>query len=1167
MPHALCELLQLLRANELPDYAREQTASLKGIFSNKGKSINDALAPALRAIRTRHGDYTEQRLSKDLHKLLSEHHSVFAWSPEERAKSYLAYPSLASPNETVMNTGLAALMQHPPMKGLPYQAFRYIFYLACMGNGVVNCLMKTAVHYPETYYPELILITLQACKVTGKNLGMENLLHQLRQAESTLEATVREHLPWFMAYQISLADDNIESAIIAAQLFLKANAELDFKRQELPWPVYRQVKLADCVAAPEITALDSESLLAFFKLSVYNPDSRLAQKLNEGYLADLLAQIHWSKPVLLDMLDFAKTLRNYSLPKPVMKAAETLLREHSDLFDALLSYLNHLNRQWQDNPVLEKILREHAAACHPVTGDLAPLPRLYFAGFQPTPPAPTQNVYKGMLPEQMRPFFQLLRNVGDVDVIKFYQDKDKNHWVKFRIQEKQYELKATSGLGVGIIAPLNTLLYEHGIPYQLTYLDRSQPLLKAADTDYHLNFRLMRVILVNEETYQAHRAAFLQAALAGFASARAQPAPAFVKSLEELVKANARQDLEEIDLAHDPKFAVLREEAEKLAGLPGWTALLTHCLRYPIDGKPSKSWQAEAEKSARKLGEKSFQDGFVLILDKLTAGEEWFADTEKASALKGLVWLSHIFPGAGQLYLLQKIANKAYKKVPGGPLNARLGNLALEMLAKIGTLEAYGALSNITAKASYSVYKRAIESCRKKFTRLLEQYSPEELADRSAPGHGIEEGKLRIAVEDWHAILSLDGLKVQANWEAPGGKLQKAAPAALKKQAAAALKAVKAEEKSIAETLQAQSRRLERSWLLQRSWALGDWKAYIAGHPLMSCLAERLIWMAEDWPVSFILSSGQMADARQAPVYLPDATRIRLWHPAIATVAETLAWRDFIFAQQLTQPFKQAFREVYMLTPAEELAGDHSKRFAGHYLRGNTLYSLGKSREWLMSYDQPPLFRVPGGQYTAMLNIRGGVLYSECITQELCFFADTSSNTNLAGNNKRVRLSDIPPVILSEVMRDIDLFISVASLGLDPLFDQKQTGDLMDYWRDASFGSKSRTPLADVRRDLLQRLLPMTKIARKCSFEGNYLKVVGSLRTYKINLGSGNILMEPNGQYLCIVPGTGGKPPQSIWLPFEGGDETLMAILSKAFLLAEDEKITARDILVQIMRE
>ena len=31
----------------------------------------------------------------------------------------------------------------------------------------------------------------------------------------------------------------------------------------------------------------------------------------------------------------------------------------------------------------------------------------------------------------------------------------------------------------------------------------------------------------------------------------------------------------------------------------------------------------------------------------------------------------------------------------------------------------------------------------------------------------------------------------------------------------------------------------------------------------------------------------------------------------------------------------------------------------------------------------------------------------------------------------------------------------------------------------------------------------------------------GDLRTYKIHLGSGNILMSPNDQYLCIVPGRG----------------------------------------------
>ena len=60
--------------------------------------------------------------------------------------------------------------------------------------------------------------------------------------------------------------------------------------------------------------------------------------------------------------------------------------------------------------------------------------------------------------------------------------------------------------------------------------------------------------------------------------------------------------------------------------------------------------------------------------------------------------------------------------------------------------------------------------------------------------------------------------------------------------------------------------------------------------------------------------------------------------------------------------------------------------------------------------------------------------------------------------------------------------------------------------------------------------------------------------------------MEPNDQYLCIVPSPGqvaaglkGK----VFLPFEG-DNTLSAILSKAFLLAEDWKITGPTILSQI---
>jgi hypothetical protein len=76
--------------------------------------------------------------------------------------------------------------------------------------------------------------------------------------------------------------------------------------------------------------------------------------------------------------------------------------------------------------------------------------------------------------------------------------------------------------------------------------------------------------------------------------------------------------------------------------------------------------------------------------------------------------------------------------------------------------------------------------------------------------------------------------------------------------------------------------------------------------------------------------------------------------------------------------------------------------------------------------------------------------------------------------------------------------------------------------------------------------------------ESRFLVVRGDLRTYKIHLG--NILMEPNDQYLCIVP---GRSAPGIFIPFEG-DRTFSIILSKAFLLAEDTRISDLTILRQI---
>ena len=168
--------------------------------------------------------------------------------------------------------------------------------------------------------------------------------------------------------------------------------------------------------------------------------------------------------------------------------------------------------------------------------------------------------------------------------------------------------------------------------------------------------------------------------------------------------------------------------------------------------------------------------------------------------------------------------------------------------------------------------------------------------------------------------------------------------------------------------------------------------------------------------------------------------------------------------------------------------------------------------------------------------------------------------------NEPLPLEEIPKLILSEVMRDVDLFVGVASVGNNPHWaDGGPEGRFLDYWNAFAFGDLSAT--ASTRREILQRLVPRLKIASVCSFTDRFLVVNGNKRTYKIHLGSGNIMMEPNDQYLCIVPGQRMERDgdAKVFLPFEG-DRTLAIILSKAFMLADDNRIKDPTVLSQIGR-
>ena len=374
--------------------------------------------------------------------------------------------------------------------------------------------------------------------------------------------------------------------------------------------------------------------------------------------------------------------------------------------------------------------------------------------------------------------------------------------------------------------------------------------------------------------------------------------------------------------------------------------------------------------------------------------------------------------------------------------------------------------------------------------------------------------------------------------------------------------------------LAAQRQRIERLLLSEREWELEKWRERYLNHPLLAHLSRRLIWHFRqgDQQAAGIWHEGKIVDNQDRPVdWLSTKTRVRLWHPLGQELEMVATWRRWFETHQISQPFKQAHREIYILTDAEQQTGTYSNRFAAHIIRQHQFAALAKDRGWTYrlqgafdSHNVPTLvlprwdlaveFWVdsPGGYE----DTSGSGIYLHLATDQVRFCDPTGTPRPLI---------EVPALVFSEVMREMDLFVGVCSIGNDPAWrDGGEGGQFGGYWQSYSFGDLSVA--AKTRREVLERLMPRLKIASQCTLAEKFLVVRGTLRTYKIHLGSSNIMMEPNNRYLCIVPDRGRDnilPGQNVFLPFEG-DNTLAVILSKAFLLADDSKIKDQSILSQI---
>ena len=551
-----------------------------------------------------------------------------------------------------------------------------------------------------------------------------------------------------------------------------------------------------------------------------------------------------------------------------------------------------------------------------------------------------------------------------------------------------------------------------------------------------------------------------------------------------------------------------------------------------------------------------------------------FVTESNATVAKGLIWTIQPLGDAALLQLLTTLTAKCFRKIPGkGPLAAGLGNAGLLALSQNG-LPGVAALARVRGKIRQTNTQETIARYIAQESEKL-GVSPAEIEDMAVPDFGLESGRLVEEMDDYTAMLTLADGKAEVQWQ-KAGKPLKNTPAALKATHADELKELKAAQTQAQQTYAAQRDRLDRSFVEERRMPWPWFAQYYFNHGLMSELARRLIWRLHRPDGAFqdaLYLDEQWQDAHGQSLPAPDAdTLLQLWHPVLAPAAEVLAWRKRLEEKQLRQPLKQAFREVYLLTPPEERTATYSNRMAAHILKQHQFNSLAKLRGWryrlLGAYDKGyeseiASLPLPAHGLTAEYWVSEVYADGEWNNTGIYNYVSTDQ-VRFTRNDEPVPLPEIPPLAFSEVMRDVDLFVGVASVGNDPMWrDNGGLAQFRNYWESYSFGDLNE--VAKSRKLALERLVPRLKIGKVSAIKGNFLMVMGHRHTYKIHLGSSNILMEPNDQYLCIVPDRSGKTTRAgaVFLPFEG-DAVLSIILSKAQLLMDDDQITDETILHQL---
>ena len=326
------------------------------------------------------------------------------------------------------------------------------------------------------------------------------------------------------------------------------------------------------------------------------------------------------------------------------------------------------------------------------------------------------------------------------------------------------------------------------------------------------------------------------------------------------------------------------------------------------------------------------------------------------------------------------------------------------------------------------------------------QWSSDELADRTIPTAGLDE----------HGILSLDfGARVLTAYvddkdkfvlKNEDGKVIKALPAARQSDDEALVKEAKAafsnSKKELKQVIDLQILRLYEAMCSQRQWPVAEWQEYIAAHPIMRRLIQRLVWqeVLENGELQHFRPSddGSLLNLEDDEIELQPNSKIQVSHRVFVTAEQAAAWLAHFKDYKVKFLFEQMTHGLPSVADAKaELIDDRKGWLTDTLTLRGVVTKLGYKRaaiedagsfdRYTKSYPQLGLdVHISfSGSYVPEENLPA-VLY------ELIF----ERPGRRYWENSAIEISEVPPILLAESYADY-LKIADACSGFDPEWEKK----------------------------------------------------------------------------------------------------------------------------------